>query len=37
MALNFYVYAVFFSTVIILSIRKKNAKINKHYKQEHER
>lgn len=36
--MNYYVYALFFATIAILSIRKKNSKISKYYgKEEHKK
>lgn len=35
--LNFYVYALFFASIIIMSRIKKNAKISRYYKSEPKR
>ena len=37
MLLNFYVFAVFFATIILLSMKKKKTKIERYYKEEHKR
>ena len=35
MLLNFYVFAIFFATIVLLSVKKKKTKMERYYKQPH--